>query len=201
MPSHLKLYLVGYLASSNRKPVPCSCPICQTPCPTIPHIQPIPTKTLIVIHQTHSANDDSQHHHDPRIAGQQSLAPFIPTPKNLNRYLRSNRTSPLPHPSHIPHHLRTQRTQRRHPNHRAYNQPSQDLRDNFKYYDRGEQSECYDYNGCFECAAGAVVGLCCSGEGGGEVGSGVGGGSGDAEEVGGVVEEGGFRGDDWAVFD
>ena len=45
-----------------------------------------------------------------------------------------------------------------------------------------------------------MIGSWCSGEGGGQVGSGVDGGSGEAEEVGGVVEEGSFRGDDWGVF-
>ena len=117
-----------------------------------------------------------------------------------NRYLRSNRTPPLPHPSHIPHHLRTQRTQRRYPNHRTYNQPSEDLRHDSKNYDRGEQPERNDYDGCFECAASAVVGFCCRREGGRDVGSGIDGGSDDAEEVGGVVEESGFRGDDRGVF-
>ena len=120
--------------------------------------------------------------------------------KGLNRYLRSNRSPPLPHSSHITHHLRTQRTQRRYPNHPTYDQPGQDLRYNSKYYDSGQQPECHDYNGCFECAASAVVGLCCSGEGGGQVGSGVDGGCGDAEEVRWVIEEGGFRGDYWSMF-
>lgn len=120
--------------------------------------------------------------------------------QSLNRYLRCNRSAPLPHPSHIPHHLRTQSTQRCHPNHPTYHQPGQDLRHNPKYNDRGEQPECDDYNGCFECAASAVVGICCRGESGGEVGSGIDRGSGDAEEVGRVIEEGGFRGDYWGMF-
>ena len=45
-----------------------------------------------------------------------------------------------------------------------------------------------------------MVGFSCRREGGKNVGSGVDGGSDDAEEVGGVVEESGFRGDDWGVF-
>ena len=118
---------------------------------------------------------------------------------SVDGYLRSNCAPPLPHPPHIPHHLRTQRTQRRHPHHRTYNQPSRYLRHDSKYYDRGEQAECNDYDGCFECAAGAVVVLWCRGEGDRDVGSGVDGWSDDAEEVGGVVEEFGFRGDDGGV--
>lgn len=151
------------------------------------------------MHQTRSAND-SQNHHDPRIAAQQSLAPLILTLKSSNKYLRSYRPPPLPHPSHIPHHLRTHRTQRCHPNHPTYHQPGQDLRHNSKYYDRREQPECHNYNGCLECAASAVVGVCRNGKSGGEVGSRVDGGSGDAEEVGRVIKEGGFRGDYWGVF-
>lgn len=45
-----------------------------------------------------------------------------------------------------------------------------------------------------------MIWYCCSGKSGGDVGSGVDRGSDDAEEVGGIVEESGFRGDDGGVF-
>lgn len=45
-----------------------------------------------------------------------------------------------------------------------------------------------------------MVGFRCGGKGVGDVGSGVDGGSDNAEEVGGVVKESGFRGDDRGVF-
>lgn len=45
-----------------------------------------------------------------------------------------------------------------------------------------------------------MIGFCCRGEGVRNVGSGVNGASDDAEEVGGVVKESGFRGDDRGMF-
>lgn len=45
-----------------------------------------------------------------------------------------------------------------------------------------------------------MVGVCCKGKGGREVGGRVDRGGGDADEVGRIIEEGGFRGDYWGVF-